>query len=91
MNAPVAKSPLVEISTDLIELSPQHSYIFAGTAHATEFIKDCSDNRELFLHTKEPANRDRFAMLCVLYDWVYARDHQFIYSKKNLIKTLSDR
>jgi hypothetical protein len=81
MNAPVAKPSLVEISTDLIELSPLHSYIFAGTAHATEFIKDCSDDRELFLHTKEPANRDRFALLCVLYGWVYARDHQFIYRK----------
>lgn len=81
MNAPVAKPSLVEISTELIELSPLHSYIFGGTAHATEFIKDCSEDRELFLHTKEPANRDRFALLCVLYGWVYARDHQFIYSK----------
>jgi hypothetical protein len=90
MNAPVARPALVEISSDLIDFSPPHSYILAGVAHATEFIEDCSDNRELFLHTKEPANRERFAMLCVLYSWIYARDHQFIYSKQkpNLVHSV---
>jgi len=81
MNAPVGKPSLVEISTELIELSPQYSYILSGIAHGTEFIKDCSDDRELFNHIKVPENRERFALLCVLYSWVYARDHQFIYSK----------
>jgi hypothetical protein len=82
MKAPVGKPSLVEISSDLIEISPQHSYVLPGIAHATEFVEGCSDDRELFLHTKEPANRDRFALLCVLYSWVYASDRQFIYKKQ---------
>jgi hypothetical protein len=81
MGAPVGKPSLVDISQDLIDMSPEYADILAGIAHSTEFIKDCSDDRELFLHTKETTNRERFALLCILYSWVHARDHQFIYNK----------
>ena len=83
MNAPVGEPYLIEISQDLIELNPDFSYLATGIAHGTKFIPDCSDDRELFLDVDKSKNLERFASLAILYGWMYASDHQFIYKKQS--------
>ncbi len=83
MNAPVGEPYLIEISQDLIEINPDFSYLATGIAHGTKFIPDCSDDREFFLHFDKSKNLSRFASLAILYGWMYASDHQFIYGKQS--------
>lgn len=82
LGAPVAEPRIVEISAELLELGPAFDYLKPGTAHGVVFIPDCSDDREYIKYTQEPRNRSKFALLAVLYGWVYAQDHQLIYTKK---------
>ena len=82
MQAPVGEPYLIEITQDLIDLDSEFSYLAVGIAHATKFIPDCSE-REFFLHIDESTNRSRFAALAVLYGWLYASDHQFVYKKQS--------
>lgn len=81
MGAPVAEARIVEISSDLIEIEPQFDYLTPGTAHGTLFIKDCFDDRDVMKYREQIKNRSRFALLSVLYGWISAQDHQFIYHK----------
>jgi hypothetical protein len=83
MHAPVGEPYLIEISQELIEINPDFSYLATGIAHGTKFIPDCSDDRELFLHFDKSKNLERFACLAILYGWMYASDHQFIYKKQS--------
>ena len=88
IDAPVGKPEIVDVSAELKEIEPKLDYFSPGTAHATVFIKDCQDDRELSkFSTEQQENRLRFALLCVLYGWVKARDHQFILSvhRPNLV------
>ena len=80
IGAPVGEPKIVEVSAELIAIEPRLSHIRPGTAHATLFIPDCFDSWEL-IATSEPENRSRFALLAVLYGWVYANDIQFIFQK----------
>ncbi len=82
LGAPVAEPHIVEVSSELIDLDPTFSYFKPGTAHGVVWLPECSDDREYIKYIEEPDNRSRFALLSVLYGWVYAQDHQFIYSKK---------
>lgn len=82
MNAPVAEPNIVEIGTDLIESTPGYDYLSPGKAHGAIFIPDCFDTRDVAQYARQDANRSRFALLSVLYGWVYAQDHQFIYQKQ---------
>ena len=81
MQSPVGEPYLIEISQDLLDINPEFSYLATGIAHGTKFIPNCSDDRELFLHVDKSKNLPRFAALAVLYGWMYASDHQFIYAK----------
>ncbi len=83
MQAPVGEPYLIEISPELIEINPEFSYLAPGIAHGTKFIPNCSDDRELFLHVDKSKNLERFASLAILYGWMYASDHQFIYKKQS--------
>lgn len=71
----------MEVSSDLIEEDPDFNYLTVGTAHGTVFIADCSDDREPVNYIHQSENRDRFALLCLLYGWMYSNDCQFIYKK----------
>jgi hypothetical protein len=82
MNAPVAIPRLVNVSTELIEIEPRLSHFQAGLAHATLFIEGCVDSYDLRA-IREVQNRSRFASLAVLYGWVQAYDHQFLYRKRS--------
>ncbi|WP_449417648.1 HipA family kinase [Phormidium nigroviride] len=81
MDAPVGEPAIMEISSDLIEADPNFDYLTVGTAHGTVFIGDCSDDREPVNYIHQSENRARFALLCVLYGWIYSNDCQFIYKK----------
>ncbi|MBD1862334.1 MULTISPECIES: HipA family kinase [Trichocoleus] len=81
MGAPVGEPKIVEISPDLLELYPQYDFLKPGTAHATRFISNCSDDREPIQFAQHTDNRARFALLSVLFGWVYSQDKQFLYQK----------
>jgi hypothetical protein len=83
MHAPVGEPYLIEIPQDLIDIHPEFNYLDIGIAHGTKFIPDCSNDRELFLHIDKSKNLERFAFLAILYGWMYASDHQFIYRKQS--------
>ncbi|MDB9511889.1 hypothetical protein PN499_11890 [Kamptonema animale CS-326] len=80
IGAPVGEPKIVEVSAELIAIEPNLYHIPSGTAHATLYIPDCLDSWEL-MATSETENRSRFALLAVLYGWVYANDIQFIFHK----------
>ena len=81
MGAPVGKPQIVEISSELLELDPEFSFLAPGKAHATHFIPDCFDNRDASQYKDHSGNRERFALLSVLFGWVHSQDEQFIYQK----------
>lgn len=81
MQSPVGEPYLIEISQDLLDINPEFDYLATGIAHGTRFIPNCSDDRELFLDDDKLKNLPRFASLAILYGWMYASDHQFIYAK----------
>lgn len=78
MGAPVAEPRILEIDPELLAEEPDFQYLTPGTAHGVVFIPNCSD-RNWFPCPTEHQNRERFAQLAVLYGWISASDHQFIY------------
>lgn len=52
-----------------------------GVQHGSRVELDCTDREALRYHD-EPANKPRFAGLSVLYAWLQAGDHQWIYRKQ---------
>lgn len=87
IGAPVGEPCIVEISEELIAEDSKFSYLTPGTAHATLYIPESSAEREQVNYTNQPENRERFALLILLYGWVYANDYQFIYknARPNLV------
>jgi hypothetical protein len=63
---------------DLQAIEPNLSHIGQGLCHGSRWSPNCT-NRECIQYTTEPQNRSRFTLLAVLYSWVHAGDHQFIY------------
>lgn len=78
LGAPVGAPKLVDIPTELTSLEPQLTDLPAGIAHGTLFVRNCSD-RQWIMHANVMENRNRFALLAVLYGWGYAGDTQLIY------------
>jgi hypothetical protein len=76
--APVGHVALVDVPQGLVDAEPQMAHMPAGLSHGCRWIPNCSE-RESILHTDLAENRSRFARLAVLYGWVRASDHQFIY------------
>ncbi|MCC5653929.1 hypothetical protein LC609_29960 [Nostoc sp. XA013] len=79
MGAPVGKPQIVEISPELLELNPGFSFLAPGKAHGTHFIPGCFDDRDASKYKDHSGNRERFALLSVLFGWVHSQDEQFIY------------
>lgn len=78
IGAPVCVTLIVEIPAELCAINPQMSDVAPGSAHAIEFIENCSDRAGVD-HTGVAENRSRFAALQVLYTWLHAGDQQMIY------------
>lgn len=80
IGAPVAEVALVDIPTALITEGSYVAHFAAGVGHGCQYIPDCLDSRDVaFGH--EPENKERFALLAVLYGWTLADDRQFLYGK----------
>ena len=84
LGAPVGNPCIVEVDEILTNDpdEPEFVYFQPGLAHATQFIPDTVDDREMRRYQGQAVNRDRFARLSVLYGWVGAADRQFIYKSQ---------
>lgn len=80
IDAAVPKVALIDVPAVLIANQPEMSHMLAGIAHGSLFIENVTE-RDNFQHTNVPENRPRFAKLAVLFGWIGAQDHQFVYSK----------
>lgn len=76
--APVGEPTLVDVPQALIDAEPEMAHMTTGAGHGTVFISECSE-RLAYEHAAENANRPRFATLALLFGWIHASDHQFIY------------
>jgi hypothetical protein len=85
LGAPVAPVGIVDVDEILTNDpdEPEVAYFESGLAHASLVIPDCNDDRDIRRYQGQPVNRSRFALLCVLYGWVGANDHQFLYKIKH--------
>ena len=86
MGAPVAEVGLVDVPRELINSEPQMSHMVAGESHGSVWISGCTDSQGM-TYSDQAENRSRFATLSVLFGWVVASDHQFVYksSAPNLV------
>ncbi len=84
LGAPVGNPCIVEVDEILTNDpdEPEFAYFQPGLAHATQFIPDTVDDRDMRHYQGQAVNRDRFARLSVLYGWVGAADHQFLYNSQ---------
>ena len=88
MSAPAPSVALVDVPQELIEAEPSLQGGFGdaafqpGVCHGSLLLTEVSGDREGFLHTAVAENRMRFAKLAVLYGWLQADDHQFLYENQ---------
>jgi hypothetical protein len=78
LGAPVGEPAVVDVPRALIDMQPEMQHMEPGEAHGTLWIPNCTE-REGIQYTHVPENRSRFARLTLLYGWMVANDHQFIY------------
>lgn len=81
IGAPIGKPQIVELSSEILELEPEFSFLAPGKAHATLFIPNCFDDRDASRYKDHSGNRERYALLSVLFGWAFSCDEQFIYRK----------
>lgn len=81
LDAPTPEANIVELSNLIIQSVPQlqGNQYSSGLCHGSKFIPDCGDRASILNQTVQ-INRDRFAALAILYGWLFAGDHQVIYS-----------
>lgn len=84
LDAPVAQPFIADVDVMFISDpdEPQFLYFKPGLAHASLFIPECEDDRDIRRYQEQPENRGRFARLSLLYGWVGAADRQLIYKKQ---------
>jgi hypothetical protein len=81
LGAPVGYVAVVDVPDTLIKAEPNLQHMTPGLSHATLLIPRVGE-RESILHVNVPENRPRFALLAILYGWVSAADHQFLYENQ---------
>jgi hypothetical protein len=81
LGAPVGHVAVVDVPDILIKAEPDLQNMAPGLSHATLLIPRVGE-RESILYVSAPENRPRFALLAVLYGWVVAGDHQFVYENQ---------
>jgi len=80
MHAPVPRAAPIEVPAELIAAESKMAQIIPGVSHGLQFVENVSE-RMAVDHTGVEENRPRFARLAILYGWVGAADHQFVYGK----------
>lgn len=81
MGAPVPEVALVDVPADLV--ADQNFYMGhfeAGIGHGSRIIPGCEDGWDIE-HEDAAENRDRFALLAVLFGVAFPDDQQFMYRK----------
>lgn len=78
LGAAVGNVILINVTDELIKAEPEMAHMSGGVAHGSLWIADCSD-REWKKHENLAENRERFALLAILYGWFVANDRQLIY------------
>jgi hypothetical protein len=83
IGAPVPETKLVNVPEELIRNNPDMQHMPPGPSHGSLSVyPDCTDRLWIESHLQRlPANRERFALLAVLYGWFQAGDPQLIYRK----------
>jgi hypothetical protein len=76
--APIGRPQLVFVPQDLIDMEPEMRHMPSGPAHGSQVVEHCGE-AEAIVHLDQPGNRERFALLTVLFGWLGGADHQFIY------------
>ncbi|MCZ6691553.1 MAG: hypothetical protein O7H41_18340 [Planctomycetota bacterium] len=82
LESPVGDVTLVRVPQELIQAQPEMHHMEPGVSHGSVWIPNCTERRGI-QHFEDPVNRARFASLAVLYGWVGAVDHQFIYDNSS--------
>lgn len=80
IGAPVASVALISVPKVLIDAEPEMTHMDPGVAHASLWLDNCTE-REGLKYVDVGENRNRFAALAILYSWIHANDHQFLYAK----------
>ncbi len=83
MGAPVGEVTFVEVTQGLIDADPRMAPIDAGVVHGSRFMRDVSNDRQNLAPIEIDINRERFALLAILYGWVVASDHQVLYREQS--------
>jgi hypothetical protein len=84
IGAPIPPIAHVEVAATLIAaqgLRIAGQPAIAGVQHGSRLEPDCTD-REAMRYQDESENKPRFAALSMLYAWLQAGDHQWIYRKQ---------
>jgi hypothetical protein len=87
LGAPVPAAGYVKVSRGFIESVPDLMTLVDGQPmepgmwHGTRWLHGVSEEEEGHMHLDVPDNRERFAVLAVLYGWTSRDDEQFLYSK----------
>jgi len=79
LGAPVATVCLVEVDPELIRINQEMAHVAPGLAHGSRFVPDCTECL-WFQYVDVLENRSRFALLSVLYGWMFGAEKQFFYS-----------
>ena len=87
LGAPIPPVRVVELTSELHAAESAVQHMPPGPLHGSRFCADCNPAREDFRYFDQAGNRARFAALCILYTWMDADDHQFLYrwSAPNLV------
>lgn len=81
LNAPMARTSLVNIPQELIDISPELEGYPAGLGHGSEHIEGCLDSNAT-RYCNDDDNQGRHCALAVLYGWCEAFDQQYMYEKQ---------
>lgn len=81
LSAPVPAAKVVIIPQSLVDAHADLADIPAGAAHGSRYLPQTSKMRQGIKHVDLPANRQRFALLAILYGIAgVAVEHQFFYA-----------
>lgn len=78
IGAPCMEVAFAQVQPALIALDPKLARFAGGIAHATVYVPNVIEHRGV-QHAQFPQNRERFVRLLILYSWMLASDHQFMY------------
>ncbi len=80
LGAPVPEVAIVDVPNELVAGQAEMRHMQPGLAHGSRRLDGVSE-RAAINHVRIDGNRPRFTRLAVLYGWIHAGDHRFVYKK----------